>query len=607
MSFLPNLAPGNVRNISPSDAVFDVNFPTWSRPTGWIDLNITGEYGTTGVPEKIIGLVAVYPNNEGGAARNYVAFNLDTSNGSNVSVNWGDGNTESLTHNQTHHHVYDYDDITGDHETMRSTKFRGYRQVKFEVTLDDGVTFDSDGVNFDVDGPYVSVASDSVRIGPNILDLFVSTSVSTTVQINNSRPMKMVEQIEFRNTSSNRCVTPERIYKACASLRSIPFVPWIRNGGSETHNKAFYRCTSLTHLPDEFASQDKFWFKNPSSMQQTFAECQSLEYLPNGLFGDSMLTSCSSFYLMFDSCLKLKNIPYIGVRNTANVRIDYMFRSCLELRAIPKGMTLQKVDTNGADNMLNGCKKLIDFGSFVESGINIIENSALDASALFANLDSIIEFPYVGQFTKFNNVTNLFSNSNNMQRFDSGYNTGINFINARDMQQTFMNCHSLLEIPVIHVSDLTNSNSLYRTFYSARALQEARFTGMTAGPSNGEYFECFRLASSLQYIEGVDFSAANDAGDYHNMFNATRNIKWINFPGSTGDQKGFKVTINLQYNPLTTGAMVNIFSHLSDNRGGTKYSITLTNNSYTADLTSDQIAIATGRNWQVVTAEATYN
>ena len=45
-------------NVLPTDWEYDVNYK-WTRPTEWLDLNVPD-----GVPEKIIALVAVYPNDE---------------------------------------------------------------------------------------------------------------------------------------------------------------------------------------------------------------------------------------------------------------------------------------------------------------------------------------------------------------------------------------------------------------------------------------------------------------------------------------------------------------------------------------------------------------
>tara|TARA_R110001599_G_scaffold188615_3_gene383119 strand:- start:2414 stop:4189 length:1776 start_codon:yes stop_codon:yes gene_type:complete len=587
MSFLPSLSPGNVTSTLPTDAVFDIN-DNWTRPTEWVDLNVPD-----GVPEKIIGLVAVFPNDR--AAQNYVAFNLDTDDGSSYTVDWGDGNVETVGHNVTYHHVYDYDNLPS------STEFRGYRQARFEVTLGAGVKFGTFGgsggqINFDVDGPYVTYANYGFRAGPNILDLFVSSSNATTHTINYNRPMRMAEQIEIRNTPSNRLINPERLYVGCRSLRSIPFAPYIRNAGSESYARAFYLCHSLTHLPDDFASADKYWFKNPSTMQETFRYCYALRYMPEGLFGSGMLTSCSSFYLTFADCRNLKYIPYVGVRNTGNVRIDYMLYNCLDLRAIPKGLDVSKMDGNGIDRLFQSLRECYDWSAFSDQGgLDAIERTSnFDMSYAFYNLDSLKVFPYFGQFTRASNATGIFQGGTQIIRFDSQY-TYLDFTNCTDMQDAFSTMQSLQELPPIHVNNLTNGNSLYRTFYNCESLTAVKFVGMNAGPSNGEYYQCFYNAKSLQYIEGINFSYANDSGDYSNTFGSARNINYIKFPGGATDETGFKYSVALQYCPLNREAILEIFNHLCTISHSA--TLNLRNNSFTSSLTAADKLIATNKGW----------
>lgn len=592
MSFLPSLSPGNVVDkYLPSGTQFDSNYK-WARPTEWLDLNVPD-----GVPEKIIGLIAIFPNDKGGAARNYVTFNLDTDDSSSYTVDWGDGNVETVGSNVTVTHIYDYDDITSDTSTMTSTTFRGYRQAKFEVTLQGSARFGGSAgqINFNIDGPYVTATGFPYRNGPNILDLFVSSSLATTPNINDTRPMKMLEQLELRNTSSNRLTTPTTIYKGCMSLQSIPFVPYVKNSGSQSYTLAFAYCLALQYLPDGFADNDKYWFKNPSIMQQTFDYCFRLRYLPEGLFGDSILQSCSSFYLTFRDCRNLKYIPYIGMRTSGgNVRVDYMFYNCLDLKAIPKGVHISNVSSSGIDRMFVGCRECYDFSVLNLDELNL---SNIDFAQAFANLDTLIEFPYIGNFTAANNVEYLFSSSTQLQRFNSQY-THLDFTNARDMRQTFYGCENLKELPPIHVTAITYTLGFYQTFYGCYSLQSVEFVGMTQGPSDGEYFRMFRDCRSLQYISGVDFSYANDAGDYTDLFRNSRNLARIDFPGAEdgSDERGFSQTVSLQYCPLNRDAMVNIFNHLVTTSGKT---ITLRNNSYTSDLSAADIQIATDKGWTV--------
>lgn len=591
MSFLPSLSPGNVTSFAPSSFKFDITDLHWERPSEWLDLNVPD-----GVPEKIIGLVAVFPNER--SAQNYVAFNLDTDDGSSFTVDWGDGTIETLASNVTHHHVYNYDDITSDTSTMKSTTFRGYRQAKFEVTLNNGVSFgtSSGQINFDVDGPYVTQASYAYRVGPNILDLFISSSNATQHNINYNRPMRMVEQIEIRNTSSNRLTQPEKLYCGCRSLRSIPFVPYIRNAGSESYARTFYDCHALTFLPDDFASTDRYWFKNPSNMQETFRYCYALRYMPEGLFGSGMLTNCSTFYITFGDCRNLRYIPYIGIRNTSSVRLDYMFFNCLDLRAIPRGVDISKMNGNGIDRTFSNCRECYDFSVLSEQGgLDAIEQTGnFDMTQTFYNLDSLKEFPYVGQFTRASNAASMFAASTQIERFNSQY-TYLDFTNCADLEATFNGLAMLKELPPVHVNNLTNGRALYRTFYGCESLTSIKFVGMNAGPSDGEYYQCFYNCSSLQYIEGIDFSYANDSGDMTQVFHICRNINYIKFPGGPTDETGFKYSTDLRYNPLNRDALLEIFNHLCTITHSA--TLDLRNNSYTSDLTTADKAIATNKGW----------
>lgn len=587
MSFLPSLSPGNVPNLLPADVKYDVN-DNWVRPTEWLDLNVP-----EGVPEKIIGLVAVFPNER--AAQNYVAFNLDTDDGSSITVDWGDGNVETVNHNTSVYHVYDYDDLPA------NTEFRGYRQAVFEVTLGTGVRFGTFGgsagqINFDAEGPYTTNNSYAYRTGPNILDLFVSSSNATTHTINSTRPMRMAEQIEIRNTSSNRLTQPDKLYIGCRSLRSIPFVPYIRNAGSENYLRTFYDCHSLTYLPDDFASTDRYWFKNPSSMQEAFRFCYALRYMPEGLFGSGMLTSCSSWYLAFGNCRNLRYIPYVGVRNTSSVRIDHMFYFCLDLRAIPQGVDISKMNGSGVIRMFTGIRECYDFSVLTEQGgLDAIEYTGnVDMTQTFYNFDSLKVFPYLGQFTRARNATQIFNGATQVERFDSQY-THLDFTNCTDLRDSFNAMAALKELPPIHVNNLTDSGSLYRTFANCESLISVKFVGMNAGPSDGEYYQCFYNATSLQYIEGIDFSYANDSGDYSNTFGVVRNLNYIKFPGGATDETGFKYSVSLQYCPLNRDAILEIFNHLVTITHSA--TLDLRNNSFTADLTAADKLIATNKGW----------
>ena len=696
MSFLPSLSPGNVTQRLPTGFVFDNNL-TWDRPTGWLDLGIISEYGTDTVPEKIIGLVAVYPNDIA-PADNYVAFHFDTNDGSNILVDWGDGNLAETGHqsdfssdvdgysssygttfrsgsyegksdvlihdpgspgagrveiqntsvdltsgnnytitfeyhaatgynsyvwatedgfsnrssisttqaivtgawssgslfvsgsrpssssiedlrirpqqtdqptygvlssqvqnqklafknikvvannsgsgyyakqNADQFHVYDPDIITSDTSTAKATPFRGYKQAIFEVTLNGSAKFGN--ISFDVNGPfYSSYASYAYRKGQPILDLFVSTSNGTTISLSDNRPLSICEQIELRNTSSNRLATPQNIYNAARCLQSIPFVPWVYNAGSRNYLYTFTYCHSLKFLPDDFAREDKYWFKNSSNFQQVFDGCYSLQYLPEGLFGSSEQASCTTFYLMFRDCRSLRYIPYLGVRTGSgtDTRLDYVFNNCYNLQKIPEGFSIQRANTNDIDRLFYACRNVKDWSAIFDGTTDVIGNmnlsSGIHIEQTFSIWSNIEEFPFVGQFTKCDNAESVFNGNYKMKRFSSQY-THLDFSNMTMLETCFNACYNLEELPEIKVRSLTTNNALYRTFYRCSKLRKIKLTGMIAGPANGEYNGMFYLDTSLTCIDGIDFSFATETSDYYQMFHICRNINAIKFPGT---------------------------------------------------------------------------
>ena len=531
MSFLANISPGNVKGKLPATNKY-TNDLTWTRPTQWIDLNVP-----SGTPEKIIGLVAVIPEDIG---HNFVALHLDTNDGSNITINWGDGTTESLAHNTTHYHNYDYDSITSDTSTAKATLYKGYKQAKFEVTLTGTAKFSQ--INFDQNGPHSTYGSRLYKRGPNILDLFVSSSNATNHEISDDRPLTICEQIEIRNTSSNRLTNPQKLYSGAKNLQSIPFVPFIYNTGSRDYYATFYACHKLAKIPDGFADPDKYWFKNPSRTQHCFYACYRLVHLPNGLFGTTEWANCNNYHRMFDECRSLKHIPHLPVRTGSgtDTRLDYVFNNCIDLKAVPQGFSIQRANNEGVDRLFNGCQDITDFSALFDGTTDVFSNMNnpgppsfnMQASQVFSNNRTLTEFPFIGQFTKFNNeLFHFIGGCNFIKNFNSQY-THLDFTQVDGLKQCFQDCYCMEEYPEIRVRSLTRNNAFHYTFYNNLNLRKIKITGMIAGPSDGEYQRCFYNNRTLAIIDGIDFSFATETSDYYQTFHISRDITAIRFPGT---------------------------------------------------------------------------
>ena len=587
MSFLPVTGPSNVPKSAPSDLVLNTSIIPWVRPSEWLDLN-----KPEGVPETIIGLIAVYPGER--KSISWLSFLCTTVAGGAdaLTIDWGDGTVETVGSNSNVTHIYDYDDLPA------NTEFRGYRQARFELTPT--AVGDSFGsmIDFNKEGP-ISSAGNTTQWGSAILDMFISTSVCTRIRMGTTYPQQLCEQIAIRNTPNNRLAQDYiTLYYYKRELRSIPEVPYLTEGIKSLSN-AFIECEALEAIPDEFANPDKNWFdENTNNLNGTFQLCRSLKYLPPGLFGD--LPICTGFYRMFRLCSLLEHIPYMGISTTVSeVWLREMFLNCSSLKAIPQGFNISKVRGSqilyGIYGIFNGCLSIQDWSPL---NIEQPETSLFDMSLAFmgANyMGNISVFPYIGQFSKAFDLNGTFQFSP-IRRFSSQY-THLDFTNATRIRQTFYTCSYLEELPPIHVSALSGVSSLSSTFQNCYMLKEVTFIGMTAGPSDGEYFRCFQGCYALQKISGIDFSYANDGGDYSSTFATCRNLAYIDFPGGPTDETGFKYSVVLSYTRLDRDAILNIFNHLCTITHSA--TIDLRNNAHTADLTAADKLIATNKGWTI--------
>ena len=446
-----------------------------------------------------------------------------------------------VKHNQNFSHSYDYDAITTDTSTAKATLYNGYKQAKFEITPIGTAKFSQ--ISVDVNGPHSTYSNRLYKRGPNILDIFVSSSLATNVEVSDDRPLTICEQIEIRNTSSNRLTNPQRLYSGAKNLQSIPFVPFIYNTGTRDYYGTFYACHKLAKIPDGFADPDKYWFKNPSRTQQAFYACYRLVHLPNGLFGTTEWASCSNFHRMFEECRSLRHIPHLPVRTGSgtDTRLDYVFNNCIDLKAVPQGFSIQRANNEGVDRLFHGCQDITDFSALMDDSPHDIfanmnnpgpPNFNMQASQMFSHNRTLTEFPFIGQFTKFNNeLYHFIGGCNFIKNFNSQY-THLDFTQVDGLKQCFQDCYCMEEYPEIKVRSLTRNNAFHYTFYNNFNLRKVKITGMIAGPANGEYQRCFYNNRTLAVIDGVDFSFATETSDYYQMFHVARDITAIRFPGT---------------------------------------------------------------------------
>lgn len=157
----------------------------------------------------------------------------------------------------------------------------------------------------------------------------------------------------------------------------------------------------------------------------------------------------------------------------------------------------------------------------------------------------------------------------------------------------FRACTSLVELDI---TPLKTKNMIIRglcymgTGATGAALTKVKIPGTTYDLN----FESFvRGASNLTTIEIDGTADFSQLANYTNAFSNCVSLTTI-----TGTITGINAAMSLGYSPLSRASALVIINGLADRTGKTQLSLNLTNSTI-ALLTSDDIAIATAKNWAI--------
>ena len=217
-------------------------------------------------------------------------FSFSLSAAGNYTVDWGDGNVESIvktdTNNTTYSHIY---------ETA------GVRTI--------GIGGDATEYNGSDYAPAISFEKNKniAKLVGSLGSIFSGSATSM-----------------FFGT-----------FNQCTSLTEIPKILFDGVSGSALGMFAytFSNCTSLTEIPSELF--DGVSGGAESMFMYTFANCKSLTEIPEGLFNGITDNASNQFYATFMSCSSLEMIPSGLFKNITGkpVENEFMgtFYGCVKL------------------------------------------------------------------------------------------------------------------------------------------------------------------------------------------------------------------------------------------------------------------------------------
>jgi hypothetical protein len=419
----------------------------WVRPSEWPALTpiSTSE-------SKVIGLVAVWPDDN----RNLLAFQFQTSNSGQYTVDWGDGTTENINNNVLANRQYTYSSVPG------SPTSYGYKVVTVTVTpTTGGATFTS--LNFRVR---------PTQVGSNItyaqpwLDLeFGSLGLtSLAVGANNSIAcFPYLQRLRWASKSTSYVNTLDLFYYLSST--------WIFQidadmSNVQQWNAMFYQCSNMRFAP----VMNMAAATNTSNM---FGLCTNLISVP--AYNLPNLVNMES---MFSACRRLKTVPIYNTINVQNFRFSFL--NCHALEEIPPINAPKATTFNGTFSncyalgsvTISNCANVTTFVQAFNNCTDLLTVSVTGAPTSNCDLSTMF-----GNCTRLKNVE-LFETSR-CNAFAAMFSTcqalekspPLNVSNATSLNTLFFNCTSLTDVSGL--SNTGNITSFVSTFSTCRQLPAA--------------------------------------------------------------------------------------------------------------------------------------
>lgn len=182
--------------------------------------------------------------------------------------------------------------------------------------------------------------------------------------------------------------------------------------------------------------------------------------------------------------------------------------------------------------------------------------------------------------------------------------------NVTSMSQMFFECRSMAEVPLLNTSSVTSCASMFSGCEALRAVPPLNFASST-NMSNA-FFGCTRLesvtdlntvsatemssmfrgCSALRSVAGLSVAAGSTASKFSNIFDGCSSLASAPLQGAVFD-------ISYANCNLSREAIVAIFQGLGVVTGGPTRAVTVTGNFGAAQLTEQDLSIATGKGWVV--------
>jgi surface protein len=538
----------------------------WVAPSDWITYTVP-----TASEQKIIGTVAVFNQDS-----NYFAVNMTTTDGSQYTVDWGDGTSANFASGTTAEKNYSWSSISSG--TLTS---EGYRQAIVTITPTiSGRTFSIVQTNrrhsaLTSSNLYPSPWLSLSIAAPNATSITLSGNTSTSVNLSYAQQVQII---------SSNITSAASLFTNCYYLQDVVF----NTSATLTNTSSmFANCRNLQVAPF-------FNTASVTTMSGMFSTCRLLKFVP--LYNTASVTSMSA---MFDSCSSLKTVPLFNTAAVTNM--SSMFSTCASLESVPLFNTAS-VTTMG--NMFFNSNSLKSIPLFNTASVTNMSNMLYQVN----NLETIPAFNTAS-------VTTM----DGMFRFTSGlvFLPGLNTANATTVANMFTSgsngtlLREITELNLSGVTSLANNNlGLGNTSATSNGqLTRAKITGnkwtqsfqncsMGATELNEMYTSLATLNPAITNVSGNGTTVTVTVGTANiSPFVAGRSVTITGVTPVAYNISGTIASVNTGAGTFTiTNAATGTYVSGGTATVTSDVTITVTGN---PGVATDNPAIATAKGWTV--------
>ena len=268
-------------------------------------------------------------------------------------------------------------------------------------------------------------------------------------------------------------------------------------------------------------------------------------------------SNATNMYNMFSNCSSLKTIPLIDTSKVT--RTESMFSNCSSLETIP---LIDTSNVTNAQNMFYKCSSL--------TTIPLIDTSKVtNATLMFAYCSSLTTIPLIDT-SSVTSMSNMFAECGNLKEIPL-----LNTSNVTETSNMFKGCYKLITIPQLDTSNIKN---MWQMFTYCNELTTVPLLNCSSVTTISDIF------MSCQKLENL--------GGFYNLGN--------NYPTSISENS-YEKRLNLSdCRDLTHDSLMNVINNLYDIASkGVKTQQLALGRTNLAKLTSEEIAIATNKGWNV--------